>query len=58
MDSSEDEARDRQASGGAPEGTLSSVTETEPRRVHLEERRGAVVLLSGGLDQRPSAASD
>jgi len=50
MDSSEDEARDRRASGGAPEGTLSSVAETEPRRVHLEERRGAVVLLSGGLD--------
>ena len=50
MDSSEDKTRDRQASGGAPEGTLSSVAETEPRRVHLEERRGAVVLLSGGLD--------
>ncbi len=50
MDSSEDKTRDRQAGSGAFEGTLSSVAETEPRGVRLEERRGAVVLLSGGLD--------
>ncbi len=50
MDSSEGKTRDRQASSVAFEGTLSSVAETEPHRVRLEERRGAVVLLSGGLD--------
>lgn len=38
------------AGGAAFEGTVSPVTETEPRRVRLEERGGAVVLLSGGLD--------
>jgi 7-cyano-7-deazaguanine synthase len=36
--------------GAAYEGTVSPLTETEPRRVRLEERGGAVVLLSGGLD--------
>ena len=48
MDSSDPETR--QASSASFEGSLSSVAETEPRRVRLEERRGAVVLLSGGLD--------
>jgi 7-cyano-7-deazaguanine synthase len=50
MASNEQKNRDRSASGAAVEGSLSSLVETEPRRVRLEERRGAVVLLSGGLD--------
>ena len=50
MDSDEQKAGARDASGAAYDGSVSSVTETEPHRVRLEERRGAVVLLSGGLD--------
>lgn len=51
MDSREDNPGNRQVGGGAFDGSLSSVAESEePRRVRLEERGGAVVLLSGGLD--------
>jgi len=50
MDSNEQKASDPQAGGAAANGSVSTVTEAEPRRVRLEERRGAVVLLSGGLD--------
>jgi len=50
MDDNEQRTGDRQATGGALDGSVSTVTETDPRRVRLEERRGAVVLLSGGLD--------
>jgi 7-cyano-7-deazaguanine synthase len=50
MDSNEQKAREPLASSGAYEGSVSSLTDTEPRRVRLEERGGAVVLLSGGLD--------
>lgn len=50
MDSSEQETRDPQANAAAYEGSVSRLAETEPRGVRLEERGGAVVLLSGGLD--------
>jgi len=43
-------SRDPQATAGF-EGSMAGVAEAEdPRRVRLEERRGAVVLLSGGID--------
>lgn len=50
MDSDEHKAGDRQNAGGSLEGSLSPAVESDPRRVRLEERRGGVVLLSGGLD--------
>jgi 7-cyano-7-deazaguanine synthase len=50
MDSNEQKGRAPRVSGAALEGSVSTVSETEPRRVRLDERRGAVVLLSGGLD--------
>ncbi len=50
MDSSERNPIDRQASTADVGGSLSTVTDTEPRGVRLEERKGAVILLSGGLD--------
>lgn len=41
---------DRRAGGIAVDGSVETLTETDPRRIRLEERAGAVVLLSGGLD--------
>ena len=40
MDSNEQKAREPLASSGAYEGSVSSLTDTEPRRVRLEERGG------------------
>ena len=50
MDFSEDKSRSRQASNAAFEKNLPSLTESEPRTKRLDEHRGGVVLLSGGLD--------
>ncbi len=50
MARSEQKRADRRAGAGGYEGSFSPVEKTEPRRVRLDERGGAVVLLSGGLD--------
>ena len=50
MDSSQRNPTDRQSCAADVGGSLSTVTNSEPRRVRLEERKGAVILLSGGLD--------
>jgi len=50
MDANDQKGREGRAAGAAVDGTASPAVETEPRRLHLEERGGAVVLLSGGLD--------
>ena len=50
MAPSDKKTGDRRASSGGYEGSFSTLEETEPHRVRLDERRGAVVLLSGGLD--------
>ena len=50
MDISEDKTHNRKASNGIFEKTLPSVADTEPRAMRLDERRGGIVLLSGGLD--------
>jgi len=50
MAPSEKKTGAQRASTGGYDGSFSPVAETEPRRVRLEERGGAVILLSGGLD--------
>jgi 7-cyano-7-deazaguanine synthase len=50
MSAAKKESGTSAANAGGFEGSLSAVGETEPRRIRLEERGGAVVLLSGGLD--------
>ena len=50
MDSSERNPIDRQSSATDIGGSLSTVTDPQLRRVRLEKRQGAVILLSGGLD--------
>ena len=50
MARSEQKTSDRRAGASGYQGSFSPVTETEPRRVRLDQRGGAVVLLSGGLD--------
>lgn len=44
------EEPDRRAGGVSFETSVNTLAEADPHRVRLEERDGAVVLLSGGLD--------
>ena len=50
MNFSEDKVRSRQATNTAFEKNLPSLAESEPRTMRLDEHRGGVILLSGGLD--------
>lgn len=50
MDPRQPKSRLWRAKSAAIEGSLSTVTEAEPQPVRLQERHGAVVLLSGGVD--------
>ena len=50
MNFSEDKVRSRQATNAAFEKNLPSLAESEPRTMRLDEHRGGVILLSGGLD--------